>query len=120
MIAGAGMDPRKGMLAPFMRADQEGLDKVLKRLEKATKGYGARFEPPTVLKRLVAQGRLGQKSGQGFYAYPKADKSQPGETVRLETRGDVAIVWLANGQLNSISGQEIGRASCRERVCQYG
>jgi enoyl-CoA hydratase/3-hydroxyacyl-CoA dehydrogenase len=107
MIAGAGMDPRKGLTPPFMLADQEGLDKVLKRLEKATQEFGARFEPPTVLRRLVAQGRLGQKSGQGFYAYPKADKTQPGETVRLETRGDVAIAWLANGQMNSISSQVV-------------
>ncbi len=29
MIGGAGMDPRRGLLPPFMRADSEGLDKVL-------------------------------------------------------------------------------------------
>jgi enoyl-CoA hydratase/3-hydroxyacyl-CoA dehydrogenase len=56
-----------------------------------------------ILRRLVAQGRLGQKSGQGFYAYPQLDAEQPAEVVKLETRGDVAIAWLANGQMNSIS-----------------
>ena len=60
-----------------------------------------------VLRRLVAQGRLGQKSGQGFYPYAQPDDEQPGETVKLETRGDVAIAWLANGLMNSIAPQVI-------------
>ena len=69
---------------------------------------GERFAPPTILRRLVAQGRLGQKSGQGFYAYPQPDAEQPAEVVKLETRGDgVAIAWLANGQMNSISPQVV-------------
>jgi enoyl-CoA hydratase/3-hydroxyacyl-CoA dehydrogenase len=56
----------------------------------------------------VAQGRLGQKSGQGFYAYPQPDAEQPAEVVKLETRGEgVAIAWLANGQMNSISPQVV-------------
>jgi enoyl-CoA hydratase/3-hydroxyacyl-CoA dehydrogenase len=56
-----------------------------------------------MLRRLVAQGRLGQKAGQGFYAYPQPDAEQPGEVVKLETRGPIAIAWLANGLMNSIS-----------------
>ena len=55
------------------------------------------------LRRLVAQGRLGQKAGQGFYAYPQADEGDQTETVKLETRGDVAIAWLANGMMNAVS-----------------
>ncbi|HEV2998966.1 MAG TPA: enoyl-CoA hydratase-related protein, partial [Solirubrobacteraceae bacterium] len=75
---------------------------------------------------------LGQKSGQGFYPYPKPDDEQPAgssskvassstfassskvdddakvEVVKLETREDgVAIAWLANGQMNSISPQVV-------------
>ena len=103
MMAGAGLDPRRGLLPPFMRADTEGLDTVLERLESAESKHGERFAAPTVLRRLVAQGRLGTKSGQGFYAYPQADEEQPGEVVKLETRGDVGIAWLANGQMNSVS-----------------
>jgi enoyl-CoA hydratase/3-hydroxyacyl-CoA dehydrogenase len=107
MMAGAGLDPRRGLLPPFMKADVEGLDVVLERLERATERHGERFAPPLVLRRLVAQGRLGQKSGQGFYPYAQPDGEQPGETVKLETRGDVAIAWLGNGLMNSIAPQVI-------------
>jgi enoyl-CoA hydratase / 3-hydroxyacyl-CoA dehydrogenase len=109
MMAGAGLDPRRGLLPPFMRADVDGLDTVLERMENALEKFGERFTPPTILRRLVAQGRLGQKSGQGFYAYPQPDAEQPAEVVKLETREDgVAIAWLANGQMNSISPQVAG------------
>ena len=108
MMAGAGLDPRRGLLPPFMKADVEGLDKILERLENAAERHGERFQAPTILRRLVAQGRLGQQSGQGFYAYPLPDAEQPAEVVKLETREDgVAIAWLANGQMNSISPQVI-------------
>jgi enoyl-CoA hydratase / 3-hydroxyacyl-CoA dehydrogenase len=108
MMAGAGLDPRRGLLPPFMKADSEGLDAVLERLENAHERYGERFAPPAILRRLVAQGRLGQKSGQGFYPYPQPDSEQPAEVVKLETRTDgVAIAWLANGQMNSISPQVV-------------
>ncbi len=103
MIAGAGMDPRRGVLPPFMRADSEGLDTVLARLEAAAERYGEHFEPPTILRRLVAQGRLGPATGQGFYAYAQPDAEQPGEGfVKLETRGKVAIAWIDNPPVNSI------------------
>ncbi len=108
MMAGAGLDPRRGLLPPFMKADVEGLEQILERLEHAAERHGERFTPPTVLRRLVAQGRLGQSSGQGFYAYPQPDAEQPAEVIKLETRADgVAIAWLANGQMNSIAPQVI-------------
>ncbi len=107
MMAGAGMDPRRGIFPPFMGADMLGLDVVLEKLEAAEEAHGERFAPPTVLKRLVAQGRLGMKSGQGFYAYPQADDGDQTDTVKLETRGNVAIAWLANPPMNAISPQVI-------------
>jgi enoyl-CoA hydratase/3-hydroxyacyl-CoA dehydrogenase len=111
LMAGAGLDPRRGLLPPFMKADVEGLDTVLERLENAQERHGERFAPPTILRRLVAQGRLGQKSGQGFYPYPQPDaddSAPPTQVIKLETRsGGVAIAWLANGQMNSIAPQVI-------------
>jgi enoyl-CoA hydratase/3-hydroxyacyl-CoA dehydrogenase len=106
MMAGAGLDPRRGLFPPFMKADMEGLDTVLARLEAAAEKHGPAFAPPRILRRMVAQGRLGQKSGQGFYPYPQPDAEQPAgdeAVVKLETRGDTAIAWLANAPMNSIS-----------------
>jgi enoyl-CoA hydratase/3-hydroxyacyl-CoA dehydrogenase len=92
-----------------MRADSEGLDAVLERIENARERHGERFEPPAILRRLVAQGRLGQKSGQGFYPYPQPDAEQPAELVKLQTHEQgVAIAWLAHGQMNAISPQVVG------------
>src|SRR5829696_4530525 len=66
LMAGAGLDPRRGLLPPFMRADVMGLDVVLERLEAAVERHGERFAPPSVLRRLVAARRLGTRSGQGL------------------------------------------------------
>jgi enoyl-CoA hydratase/3-hydroxyacyl-CoA dehydrogenase len=108
MMAGAGLDPRRGLMPPFMRADAEGLDALLERFERAHVRHGDRFAPPLMLRRLVAQGRLGQGAGQGFYAYPRPNGAQPGETVKLEHRGDgVAVAWLSNGLMNSLAPQVI-------------
>jgi enoyl-CoA hydratase/3-hydroxyacyl-CoA dehydrogenase len=76
---------------------------VLETMEQLEEKYGERFTPPVTLKRLVAQGRFGLKSGQGFYPYPQPDEGEQAETVKLETRGDVAIAWLANLPMNAIS-----------------
>jgi enoyl-CoA hydratase/3-hydroxyacyl-CoA dehydrogenase len=103
MMTGAGLDPRKGLFPPFWKADLEGLGTVLERIERLEEKYGERFAPPVILKRLVAQGRLGLESGQGFYPYPRPDEGDQAETVKLETRGEVAIAWLANPPMNAIS-----------------
>ena len=107
MMAGAGMDPRRGIFPPFTKADLTGLDVVLEKLEQLEEKHGGRFAPPVTIKRLVAQDRLGQKAGQGFYAYPQADEGDQTDTVKLDTRGDVAIAWLANGMMNAVSPQVV-------------
>jgi enoyl-CoA hydratase / 3-hydroxyacyl-CoA dehydrogenase len=104
MMAGAGLDPRRGLFPPFWKADLEGLDVILEKLEKYEESHGERFAPPRTLKRLVAQGRHGLKTGQGFYSYPQTDAEG---TVKLEKRGEVAIAWLANPPMNAISPQVI-------------
>jgi enoyl-CoA hydratase / 3-hydroxyacyl-CoA dehydrogenase len=102
MMAGAGIMP-----PPFQRADQLGLDTVLDRLERAESEWGERFQPPTILRRLVAQGRLGVKSGQGFYPYPRPDAGWEDGPVKLETRDELAIAWMDRPPANSISPEMV-------------
>jgi enoyl-CoA hydratase / 3-hydroxyacyl-CoA dehydrogenase len=98
MMAGAGVVP-----PPFARADQIGLDQVLAKLEHAASEWGEDFAPPTILRRLVAQGRLGVKTGQGFFPYARPDTGWDDSPVKLETRGSLAIAWLDRPPANSIS-----------------
>jgi enoyl-CoA hydratase/3-hydroxyacyl-CoA dehydrogenase len=102
MMMGAGILP-----GPFARADDAGLDNILEQLERAQSEWGDAFEPPTVLRRLVAQGRLGKKTGQGFFPYPQPDAGDQRETVLLETRGDIAIAWLNKPPANPLSPQAV-------------
>jgi enoyl-CoA hydratase/3-hydroxyacyl-CoA dehydrogenase len=106
MMAGAGILP-----GPFARADEQGLDSVLESLEHAEREWGEAFAPPAILRRLVAQGRLGKKAGQGFFPYPRPDEGQSRETVLLETRGDIAIAWLNRPPTNPLSPQVIRELS---------
>jgi enoyl-CoA hydratase/carnithine racemase len=116
MMMGTGMIP-----GPFARADFRGLDEVLAAMEDAANEWGEAFEPPLILRRLVAQGRLGAKSGQGFYPYPQPDGGYEQAVVKLDTRGDVAIVWLDNPPANSISPDVIaGLKKAWEEIEQSG
>lgn len=58
-------------MGPLRLTDLVGLDVRLHIAEGLAKALGPRFEPPRLLREMVAQGRLGQKSGQGFYAWPR-------------------------------------------------
>ena len=103
MMTGAGILP-----GPFARADERGLDDMLEGLGRAEAEWGEGFAPPMILRRLVAQGRLGRKSGQGFFPYPQPDPGfEQKETVLLETRGQVAIIWLNRPPANPMSPQLI-------------
>src|SRR5919199_1709502 len=79
------------------------LKALVEALERAREEWGEGFEPPLTLRRLVAQGRLGRKSGQGFFPYPRPDDGQARETVALETRGNVGVLWLNRPPANALS-----------------
>src|SRR5215211_7522991 len=106
MMMGAGILP-----GPFARADERGLDEVVEALERAQSEWGDAFEPPSILRRLVAQGRLGKKTGQGFFPYPQPDEARSRETVLLETRDDVGIIWLNRPPANPLSPQVVRELS---------
>ncbi len=57
-------------MGPFKLADLVGLDVRLAIAEYLYRETGSeRFRPPETLKRLVAEGKLGKKTGAGFYTW---------------------------------------------------
>lgn len=56
-------------VGPLRLTDIVGLDVRLDIARNLTSAYGERFAPPPLLERLVEEGRLGKKSGHGFYRW---------------------------------------------------
>lgn len=54
-------------MGPLRLTDLVGLDVRLSIAEYLASTLGPRFEPPKLLRDMVTQGHLGQKSGRGFY-----------------------------------------------------
>lgn len=56
-------------IGPLRLTDLVGLDVRLDIARGLQDSYGDRFAPPDLLVEMVAAGRLGRKSGEGFYAW---------------------------------------------------
>jgi 3-hydroxybutyryl-CoA dehydrogenase len=56
-------------IGPLRLTDTVGLDVRLAIARYLHGTLGERFAPPAILERLVAEGKLGKKTGQGFYAW---------------------------------------------------
>ncbi len=58
-------------MGPLRLTDLVGLDVRLSIAEYLSTALpdGAHFEPPALLRRMVAEGKLGKKSGEGFYRW---------------------------------------------------
>src|SRR5947207_4058429 len=62
-------------MGPFEMVDLVGLDVRLKILEYLHATLGEKYQPNPLIKKLVAEGRLGRKSGRGVYDY--SSRSSP-------------------------------------------
>jgi len=60
-------------MGPIELGDVVGLDVRLDILEYLRAELGERFRPPQILKRKVRAGKLGKKSGEGFYVWEDGD-----------------------------------------------
>ena len=56
-------------MGPFEMVDLVGLDVRLRILEYLYETLGEKYRPNNLLKKLVAEGRLGRKTGRGVYEY---------------------------------------------------
>lgn len=57
-------------MGPLRLTDLVGLDVRLGIAEYLAAHLGERFEPPQLLRQLVSEGKLGRKTGEGFYRWP--------------------------------------------------
>jgi 3-hydroxybutyryl-CoA dehydrogenase len=69
-------------MGPIELGDTVGLDVRLDILEYLRTELGERFRPPQILKQKVRAGKLGKKSGEGFYIW------EAGEPVGTSRGGD--------------------------------
>jgi 3-hydroxybutyryl-CoA dehydrogenase len=75
-------------MGPLELLDLVGLDVRLAALHTLERAYGERFRPTRLHEQLVADGRLGVKSGVGIYTYDHNQKKRPEmkKAVEGETR----------------------------------
>ncbi len=62
-------------MGPLKLTDLVGLDVRLAIAEYLAAELGDRFTPPELLRRKVAEGRLGRTSGEGFHIWDEGDKA---------------------------------------------
>ena len=65
-------------MGPLHLSDFIGLDTTVNVADVMFEAFGeARFKAPSLLRQLVAAGRLGRKSGSGFYRWEGEQRMEP-------------------------------------------
>jgi enoyl-CoA hydratase/3-hydroxyacyl-CoA dehydrogenase len=84
-----GLNYPRGILR---MADSTGLDKVLDELNRLYKKYDKedRYKASSVITKLVKQGKLGRKTGEGFYTYGPGEY----EFVKLDINKETKVAKL--------------------------
>ena len=69
-------------MGPLRLTDLVGLDVRLNIAEYLHGKLGSEaFRPPEILRRMVSEGKLGKKSGEGFYKWNEQEKGQRAYTT---------------------------------------
>ncbi|MEV1143621.1 3-hydroxyacyl-CoA dehydrogenase family protein [Micromonospora sp. NPDC049799] len=74
-------------VGPLELTDLVGLDVRLDIARTLQAAYGDRFAPPPLLEAMVAAGRLGRKSGQGFYRWVDGKRAGAADLAGLPGGG---------------------------------
>lgn len=95
------------MMGPFAVADAVGLDVLLSAANTLSKYFGGEVSPK--LKEMVASGKLGIKSGQGFYRYrhgvkvsQKSNRKKE-DPSRLKNIADRLILRMVNESVSCLN-----------------
>ena len=76
----------------FKIADELGLDSILEALEALYRETNwDEYKPDELLRNMVEEGKLGIKSGEGFYVYPKYREERIGDIL---IRYEEPIAWI--------------------------
>ncbi len=90
-----GLNYPRGVLR---MADSTGLDKILDELNRLYEKYNKedRYKASPVIMKLVKQGKLGRKTGEGFYSYGPGEY----EFVKLDINKETRVAWLTLNRPN--------------------
>ncbi len=109
-------------MGPLELTDLVGLDVRLGIAEYLADALGTSFEPPELLRQMVAAGTLGKKSGQGFYRWVDGKRACPRRGPTLTRRGrragDRRRGWRAAARSRRrCSGRRPGAGPAGRRGC---
>jgi len=78
-------------MGPFTLMDMLGIDVCADVGEYLYSEYGDRMTPARLFERLLEEGRLGEKTGAGFYDHPGGESEEVHQMIEdLQSSGDVA------------------------------
>jgi len=94
---------------PCELGDEIGLDVILSKVEELYKEKGFEIlKPSEYLKKMVAEGKLGEKSGEGFYSYGKGEMTFKNIEVQKDIENKIAKVIINRPQrLNALSPEAL-------------